>query len=131
MYFYTAAKQSATFCGLPRNALESCKKALQIFAEACSSIYSGDITAEVLHKIQQNSETFDAIARLTQNSSESIHSVLQQYQEQLQSFEIQKGQLHAVCRMLPDEVQGKIWLSFCRLKTNYMKYLFHLDDSVK
>ena len=111
-YFY-AAKRTAIFRGLPASAVESCNRALQIFSDICSSIHSGDITAEVLRKILQNADAFDKIAQLSQSSPQNfllsiIHSLLQQYKEQLQSFEVQKKQLDALCSMLPDEVQGMI-----------------------
>lgn len=111
-YFY-AAKRTAIFCGLPASAVESCNRALQIFSDICSSIHSGDITAEVLRKILQNADAFDKIAQLSQSSPQNfplsiIHNLLQQYKEQLQSFEILKKQLDALCSMLPDKVQGMI-----------------------
>ena len=115
----------------------SCERALQIFADMCSSICSGDITAEVLRKVQQNTAAFDAIAQLTLKSPQNIHSVLQQFQDKFESFEIQKRQLGAVCSMIPDEVQGKIinsvdtnWLyeistSFCMTSVKYKVMAFH------
>ena len=79
---------------------------MEIFSDMCANIDSGNITAEVLRKVQQNADTFDTISLHTQNSPQSIHSVLQKHEVQLQNFENQKKQLVAVCGMLPDEVQG-------------------------
>lgn len=100
--------------------MESCKRALQIFDDTCSSIHSGDITVEVLRKILNNTDAFETIAQHTQNSPHSVlqytqislQSALQQCKDELQSFEAQRRQLNALCSMLPDEVQGKLCRSF-------------------
>lgn len=115
-----AAKQTAIFRGLPSSAVESCKRALQIFDDTCSSIHSGDITVEDLRKILNSTDSFETIVHHTQNSplsvlqhtQNSLRRALQQCKDQLQSFETQQRQLNSLCSMLPDEVQGKLCRSF-------------------
>lgn len=60
-FSYITADQSDVFNGLSLNAQNTCEKVMQIYAGMCLSIYSGNITAEELHKLQEKADTFGAL----------------------------------------------------------------------